>query len=84
MDLGAILTQHKQYEEAIAVFRRAVELDPTRSDAHYQMGNLYRVVGNTAESQKEFAKVRELRKQAEKAEEDLARKLSPFPPSLPK
>jgi tetratricopeptide (TPR) repeat protein len=79
LDLGAILTQQGRFEEAIAELRRAVELDPEQPDAHYRLGRVYQASGKQAASQKEFAKVRELH---EKAEEDVARKMSAAPPPL--
>jgi len=57
-----------------------VELDPAQPDAHYRLGRVYQAIGNAAESQKEFAKVRELH---EKADEPLASKMSAAPPPLP-
>jgi tetratricopeptide (TPR) repeat protein len=80
VDLGAILAQQKQYAEATTALRRAVELDPAQPDAHYRLGRVYQAIGNAAESQKEFAKVRELH---EKADEPLASKMSAAPPPLP-
>jgi tetratricopeptide (TPR) repeat protein len=62
VDLGAVLTQQKHYEEAVTALRRAVELDPAQPDAHYRLGRAYQAMGNSAESQKEFARVRELTK----------------------
>ena len=34
VDRGRILTQQKRYDEAIAAFQRAIELDPEEPDAH--------------------------------------------------
>jgi tetratricopeptide (TPR) repeat protein len=81
LDLGAVLTQQKQYGEAIAALHHAVELDPAQPDAHYRLAHLYQAMGQAEESQKEFAKVRELH---EKADESLASKMSTTPPPLPK
>jgi tetratricopeptide (TPR) repeat protein len=79
LDLGAILTEQGQYPAAIAALKRAVELDPEQPDAHYRLGRVYQAAGNQAAAQKEFAKVRELH---DKAEEDVARKMSAAPPPL--
>ncbi len=78
--LGRALTELKQYQEAAAALQRAVALDPSEPDAHYQLGRVYRATGDTAAAQKEFDKVRQLQK---KADEDLARKMSASPPALP-
>jgi len=57
-----------------------VELDPAQPDAHYRLGRVYQAMGDAAQSQKEFAKVRELHR---KADEPLASKMSSAPPPLP-
>ena len=79
IDTGAVLTEQKRYPEAVAALRRAVELDPAQPDAHYRLGRVYQAMGKTVESQKQFAKVRELH---EKSDEPLAMKISSSPPPL--
>jgi tetratricopeptide (TPR) repeat protein len=79
LDIGAILTEQKHHNEALTALLRAEKLDPAQPDAHYRLARLYRDMGNTAASQKEFAKVRELH---EKADEDIASKMSTSPPPL--
>jgi tetratricopeptide (TPR) repeat protein len=80
VDLGAVLAHQKQYGEAIAALHHAVELDPAEPDAHYRLAHVYQAMGNAEESQKEFAKVRELH---EKGDQSLASKISTAPPPLP-
>jgi tetratricopeptide (TPR) repeat protein len=70
------LAEQKHYAEAIVALQRAEKLDPSQPDAHFRLGRAYQAMGNTAASQKEFAKVRELH---EKAEESLASKMSAAP-----
>jgi tetratricopeptide (TPR) repeat protein len=72
-DLGVIYTAQRKYPEALEALRRAEMLDPQRPDIHYRLGRLYQAMGNSAESQKEFARVKELH---EKTEEDVAKKMS--------
>jgi Tfp pilus assembly protein PilF len=79
LDLGAILTQQKQYKDAIIALRHAVELDPAQPDAHYRLGRVYQAMGDEVQSQKEFARVRELHQKAE----SLASKMAVAPPPLP-
>jgi tetratricopeptide (TPR) repeat protein len=79
LDLGAILSQRGHYQDALASRKRAVELDPEQPDAHFRLGRVYQATGNQAAAQREFAKVRELH---DKAEEDVARKMSAAPPPL--
>ena len=78
IDIGAILMQQKQYEDATTALRRAVALDPAQPDAHYRLGQLYRAIGNTAAAQAEFGKVHELH---EKADEGVASKMPVSPAS---
>jgi Tfp pilus assembly protein PilF len=65
--MGAILTEQKRYQEALAALLRAERLDPSQPDAHYRLAHLYRDMGNNAASQKEFAKVRELHQKEDEA-----------------
>ena len=57
------------------VIPRAVQLDPTQPDAHFRLGRLYQAMGNTADAEREFAKVRELHEKAD----DLASKMARSP-----
>ena len=50
MDMGVLLTQKKQYEEAAATLRKAIELDPTQPDAHYRLGHVYQAMGKSGTS----------------------------------
>ncbi len=78
-DMGAIYVQQKKYEEALAAYQRAVKLDPEQPDMHFRLGNLYRLMGNTAASEEEFAKSRALHK---KEDDALLKKLSSAPPAI--
>jgi tetratricopeptide (TPR) repeat protein len=76
MDIAGILVDQKQYAEALSALRRAVKLDPTQSDAHFRLGHVYKLMGDNAAAEKEFAKVRELK---EKKDHDISRKLGTNP-----
>jgi tetratricopeptide (TPR) repeat protein len=78
LDIGVILMDQKRHSEALPALLRAEKLDPGQPDAHYRLARLYREMGNAAESQKEFAKVRELHEKAD----DIASKMSNSPPPL--
>jgi tetratricopeptide (TPR) repeat protein len=67
IDLGALYMQQKNYQEAQAALIRAVQLSPELPDAHYQLGRLYQIMGNTADAEKELGKVRELHENAEES-----------------
>jgi tetratricopeptide (TPR) repeat protein len=79
LDLGAIYSDQKRYQESLAALHRAEKLDPTQADAHYRLARLYRAMGNAAAAQREFAKVNELQDKPE----DMAPKMSSQPPSSP-
>ena len=80
VDAGTILARQKRYPEAVTALQKALALDPSEPDAHYQLGHVYQAMGKTSDSQKEFAKVRELHKKS--VDEDLAHKMSNSPPAL--
>jgi tetratricopeptide (TPR) repeat protein len=79
LDIGIILGQLKQYDKAVAALQRAAKLDPAEPDAHYRLARVYQLMGKTAESQREMARVRELH---DKADESVASKMSAAPPPL--
>ncbi|MGB9512152.1 MAG: tetratricopeptide repeat protein, partial [Candidatus Acidiferrum sp.] len=75
MDLGSILLDQKRYPEALSALEQAVKLDPDQTDAHFRLGRVYKLMGNDAAADNEFAKVRELKQK----EDDLARKTDKSP-----
>jgi tetratricopeptide (TPR) repeat protein len=80
VNLGAILTQQKRYQEAAKALQRAITLDPSQPDAHFRLGRLEQAMGNMAAAEKEFAKVRELH---EKQNDDVASKMAAPKPQVP-
>jgi tetratricopeptide (TPR) repeat protein len=80
LDLGAILTEQKQYPEGIAALEQAEKLDATEPDAHFRLARAYQAMGRSADAKREFAKVRELH---QKTGDDVASKMSSSPTSLP-
>ena len=78
LDIGGILTEQKRFPEAINALQHAEKLDPAQPDAHFRLGRVYQVMGNTVAAQKEFDKVRELHQKAD----DVASKMSTAPPPL--
>jgi Tfp pilus assembly protein PilF len=65
LDLGSIYLREERYKDAQAAFRRAVTLDPSLTDAHYQLGRLYQTLGNTAAADQEFDTVQKLYQKSE-------------------
>jgi Flp pilus assembly protein TadD len=62
LDLGILLANRSDTEEAARHFREAIRIDPSRPDAHYHLGKLWRSLGRDEEADSEFAKVKELAK----------------------
>ena len=56
-NLGLIYQQRRQYEEALACFTRAVEIDPEEIDAHYQLGRIAREQGRLTDAIRHFDSV---------------------------
>jgi tetratricopeptide (TPR) repeat protein len=73
LNLGAVLTEKKQYKDALAALQHAVELDPAQPDAHYRLGRVYQGMGNSLAAEAEFKKVKQLH---QKADEDIASKMA--------
>jgi tetratricopeptide (TPR) repeat protein len=53
-NLGLLHFQRKEYEEARARFRRAVEIDPEEVDSHYQLGRIARELNRLPEAIEHF------------------------------
>ncbi len=56
--LGQLLAAEKQNARAQAVLRRAIQLDPSISDAHYRLSLLLKAMGEAAEAQVEMENFR--------------------------
>jgi len=52
--LAKILTETNQPDEALPLLEEAVRLDPTNASAHYRLGTIYRKLGRSQDSKKEF------------------------------
>lgn len=78
VDIGAILTEQKQYQEALAALLRGEKLDPEQPEVHYRLGRLYQAMGNAESAEREFTKVKHLH---QKAEDDIADKMSGHQPA---
>lgn len=79
LDLGSAFQQQKRFPEALKALQRAVQLDPAQPDAHYRLSRVYEALGRSADAQRELARTRELRQQAD---EDLVRKMATKPAPL--
>jgi tetratricopeptide (TPR) repeat protein len=68
-NLGYISTVMERYEEAIAYFRRATEIDQTFAQAYQRMGECYKAMGKKEEAEKCFNLAAEIFKRKDKQEE---------------
>jgi Tfp pilus assembly protein PilF len=76
LDLGFIYMRKERYKDAQAAFHRAVTLDPSQTDAHYQLGRLYQKLGNTGAADQEFEVVQQLyQESADKVAKNMALRL---------
>jgi tetratricopeptide (TPR) repeat protein len=67
VDEGKALERLSHSGDAVRAYQAALKVDPGRSDAHYQLAQVYRKLGRQAESQRELALAQQL--QHEKREQ---------------
>ena len=79
IDRGILLSEQNKHKEAIADFRKAIELGPGQPDAHYRLARAYQALGESAEAEKEFKRVQQLRQELDTR---LTPKMSSAPPAL--
>lgn len=78
-DLGVLDARDKKYEQAAAEFQRAIELDPSRADAHFRLAGVLRAQGKEMLAQEELKRVSQIH---EKTRETLLREISGTPPKV--
>jgi tetratricopeptide (TPR) repeat protein len=76
--LGGILLEQHKYPEAQSALERAIQLDSSFVKAHYQLGIVLGRLGQSDASEKEFAIVKSLNKEADQQTE-----MQIFSPSSP-
>jgi tetratricopeptide (TPR) repeat protein len=62
LDLGILLADREEFDEAAAHFHEAIRIAPTNPDAHYRLGRLWLATGRQKDADAEFAKVKALAK----------------------
>ena len=60
INLGTALQAKNQLDEAIAEYRKAIELDPKYAPAHYNLGNALRAKNQLDEAIAEYKKAIDL------------------------
>ncbi len=53
MLLGAVDAEEKDLAAAIAMFRKAIEIDPELEEPHYRLAQAYELSGQAAKAQEE-------------------------------
>ena len=61
MNLGAILSSERKYEKAIACFTETIKMAPKYADAYYNLGSVYKAIGNEGLATENFRKANALR-----------------------
>ena len=72
--LAKILSETNQTDEALPLLEEAVRLEPTNATAHYRLGTIYRKLGRSEDSKKEFElykKYKELKEKLRAVYKDL-------------
>ena len=59
--LGKSLVEEGHLRDGVYELETAARLDPSQAHTHYQLGRAYMMIGKTQESQREFARARELK-----------------------
>jgi Flp pilus assembly protein TadD len=55
---GKVSVTAKRYDDAIAAFRRSIELQPNDSRAYYQLARLYQQLGNRKQARELFERTK--------------------------
>jgi tetratricopeptide (TPR) repeat protein len=63
LQLGILYADQQDFDKAFPEYKRALELNPNLSDAHYRLGQYYVHVGNKNQAQVEFATYQQLEAQ---------------------
>lgn len=57
---GTQMTRMQRYEQAIEIFKKVLEIDPTHDNANYNLGTSYERLGRTEEALKSFGAEKQL------------------------
>lgn len=64
LQLGNIAAARRRYEDAAAEYRKAIDIDPKLSEAHYRLGIAYDRLGKRDEAREQFAQHDQIEKDA--------------------
>jgi tetratricopeptide (TPR) repeat protein len=68
-NVGNILAARKEWEDAVAQYRKAVAIQPQYLRAHYRLGMALRELGRDEEARREFEEVVRISPQSDEARE---------------
>ena len=71
IDEGKALERLDRSREAVRAYQAVLKIDPQRSEAHYQLAQVYRKLGRQADSQQEIALAQKLQSEKRREEETL-------------
>jgi tetratricopeptide (TPR) repeat protein len=69
LQLGIVQSERKDFAQAIAAYRKAIELDPRIEQAHYRLAQAYRISGQNDRAKDELRIYEELSKENAAASE---------------
>lgn len=77
-ELGVVLAEQGQAQQAASEFERAVALDPKWAEAHYRLGQAYRHTGESDRAQSELDESERLRKSGDTEDQRLRAEIRRF------
>lgn len=77
-ELGVVLTDQGQAQQAASEFERAVALDPEWAEAHYRLGQSYRQAGDSEKARSELEESERLRKSGDTEDQRLRAEIRRF------
>jgi tetratricopeptide (TPR) repeat protein len=78
LQLGILAASEREYERAVPLYTKALDIDPELSEAHYRLGVAYDRLGEREKAAREFQLHDELKKQQAAAVEQRRREVKQF------
>jgi Tfp pilus assembly protein PilF len=69
LQLGVLYSERKDFSDAIAAYRQAIEATPRLEEAHFRLAEAYRQTGETANAQAELQVYAQISKETAEAME---------------
>ena len=78
LQLGILAASRRDYEGAVPLYAKAIDIDPQLSEAHYRLGVAYDRLGEREKAEREFQLHDQLQKQQAAAVEQQRREVKQF------